>query len=544
MADRTSKIILAKNVKMDRELKNVVNYNTSQMLEMLTDNNHFVAQSNTYSFIRNTGTIQTDFSYSQALQSNYIAFQNYDYSNKWFYAWIEDVIYKGEKNTEIRYKVDSFSTFNQDLNYENCFVVREHVNDDTIGLHTIPENIDTGDTICKDTVAFDDLQGNNYLVAIQTTAVPVTGSYVNTVVPQVDRFSSISVFNKMYSGRDVVLFTSRANLEKFIDRMNKDGVVDQITDMFIVPSCLFDPNTLGEDNAYNSVSADDSEKFYFYHPPYSDTVQVLTKSITKNRDFSGYTPKNNKVYCYPWNYLMVVNNVGGSNIYKYEDFSTSECVFDVIGALSIGGSFKLIPKNYRGVLEDFDESMALAKFPTCSWSSDSYINWITQEATNDISGGVTNIIQGAFSGAATGGGQGAVIGAGITAAGEILGTIDKFDKAKLLPSQVGGANTGDVTWASGNNNFLFRRCHSKVEYLRQADEYFTKFGYKVNRLKTPNITGRAYFNYVEVGASEDACFGSIPEMYADEIIKAFRKGITIWHDDSKIGDYTVSNTIV
>lgn len=69
-------------------------------------------------------------------------------------------------------------------------------------------------------------------------------------------------------------------------------------------------------------------------------------------------------------------------------------------------------------------------------------------------------------------------------------------------------------------------------------------GYKVNRLKTPNVTGRAYFNYVQVASSDDPCYASIPEMYLDEIIKAFRRGITIWHDASKIGDYSVNNAIV
>ena len=182
MANRTSQIILSKNVKMDKELKNVVNYNTTQMLEMLTDSNHFVARDNHYSFIRNTGTIQTDFNYGDVLKSNYIAFQNYDYSNKWFFAWIEDVVYKGDKNTEIKYKVDSFSTFNQDLTYEDCYVIREHVNDDTIGAHTVPENIDVGDIIAKDTSDFTDLAAANYLIAIETNAVPTSGSWSYTNV--------------------------------------------------------------------------------------------------------------------------------------------------------------------------------------------------------------------------------------------------------------------------------------------------------------------------------------------------------------------------
>lgn len=69
-------------------------------------------------------------------------------------------------------------------------------------------------------------------------------------------------------------------------------------------------------------------------------------------------------------------------------------------------------------------------------------------------------------------------------------------------------------------------------------------GYKVNRLKTPNVTGRAFFNFVQVASSDDPCYASIPEMYLDEIIKSFRRGITIWHDASKIGDYSVNNVIV
>ena len=182
MALLNSKIILAKGINVDRELKNVVDYTPTQMLNLMQDSSHFVASNNNYSFIRNTGTIQTEFSYNTVLQSNYMAFQNTDYSSKWFFAWIDDVIYKGDSNTEIRYTVDSFTTFNKDLTYENCFVIREHVNDDTVGAHTVPENIDVGDIIAKDTSDFSDLAAANYLIAIETNAVPTTGSWSYTNV--------------------------------------------------------------------------------------------------------------------------------------------------------------------------------------------------------------------------------------------------------------------------------------------------------------------------------------------------------------------------
>ena len=86
-----SKIILVKNIHLDRQYTNVLDYTEAQMLELCTQN--MIAQANDYSFIRTSRTIMTNFKYSDALKANYIAFQNPDYSNKWFFAWIDDVIY-------------------------------------------------------------------------------------------------------------------------------------------------------------------------------------------------------------------------------------------------------------------------------------------------------------------------------------------------------------------------------------------------------------------------------------------------------------------
>lgn len=142
-----SKIIIAKNIKMDRDYNNVLSYSESNMLSLVQTNQ--VASANNYSFIRkNKNRISTHFTYSQCLQSNYMAFQNTDYSDKWFFAWIDEVIYKNDGATEIVYTVDEWSTWFDYWQKKPCFVVREHVNDDTIGLHTVPENLDVGDLIC------------------------------------------------------------------------------------------------------------------------------------------------------------------------------------------------------------------------------------------------------------------------------------------------------------------------------------------------------------------------------------------------------------
>ena len=84
----------------------------------------------------------------------------------------------------------------------------------------------------------------------------------------------------------------------------------------------------------------------------------------------------------------------------------------------------------------------------------------------------------------------------------------------------------------------------KAEYAKIIDEYFTRFGYKTNLTKVPNINGRTYFNYVQIADSEVIGYGEVPNKYMDEINNIFRRGVTIWHDHSNIGDYTVNNSIV
>ena len=536
-----SKVILSKNIKVDREMKNVLSYSPTQLINLMADNDHLVASDNHCSFIRERGTLQIDIDYSRVLGSNYMAYQNSDYSNKWFFCWIDEVLYKGNNNTEIVFTVDPFETFYSDIDFENAYVIREHVNDDTIGANTVPENIDTGDMIIEDALQVQEFSANLYGVALEVDGMPDDGSHDGDGVL---KFHGATEINKLISGHGIILFRDTGYLADFLHRMNVENAIQFVHNMFIYPSMIFQDNDVVSHEAWTTYK-NQSNHFYWYVPKTSTSVKVVEiRQLTKNHSFTGYTPKNNKCFVYPYNYLLASNNVGGVNIYKYEDFSDSNCNFDVVGCFSVGGSWKLIPKNYKGISANYDESLPLAKYPTCGWATDGYTSWLTQNAANEYASAATNIISGAVTGGATGGGFGALAGAGLSAISEVLGLKDTFDKAKLLPYTGVGSNTGDVNWAMGGNNFVFKKMRPKLEYLRIIDNYFTRVGYKVNRLKTPNITGRRYFNYVQVGSSDDVASGSIPQKYMKEINDAFRKGITIWHDHNSIGNYSVSNTIV
>lgn len=86
------------------------------------------------------------------------------------------------------------------------------------------------------------------------------------------------------------------------------------------------------------------------------------------------------------------------------------------------------------------------------------------------------------------------------------------------------------------------RC--KDEYMKQIDSYFAMFGYKVNEVKIPNITGRVNFNYIQISEADDLGYGNVPSVALKTINDIARRGVTIWHNHANLGNYTVTNTIV
>lgn len=541
-----SQIILAQNINMDKQYTNVLSYSESQMLTLCRENQ--VASANNYSFLRATGTILVEFSYAQCLQANYIAFQNPDYSNKWFFAFIDDVIYKGDRNCELKFTVDAWSTWFDKWQKKTCFINRQHTNNDTIGANTVPENIDVGE-VKQEFITEDSAYGNEYgyWIAVASNWKIKDGSTGFELLDsdKGTQFAGVTVYDNTVFGSQLFLIhitstSDFANLYLLIARSNMDGHVEDIQNIFILPDVAITPSKISS----HTAKMGDDLSFTFYTMNYDLTPEKFNTTINKINSYSDYTPKNKKCFVYPYNYLLVSNNQGSNNIYKYEDFSTTNCVFENQFTIAIGGSGRIVPKNYKGMATNDDEALPLGKYPTCAWSSDAFTNWLTQNSVN-LATSLALTIGGVAGSIATGGATLPVAVAGVTSvAGNIAGTIGQFRQASLLPNISGGQATGDVIWSCNRNLFSFRQMRAKTEYMRIIDDYFTRFGYAVKRLETPNITGRRYWNYVEIGSSEEIGYGDVPSKYMDIINNACRRGVTIWHEHNNIGNYSLSNTIV
>lgn len=559
--EQESKIIIAQGIKLDNDYKNVLSYTQQQMLNLVSSNDHKLAMATNYSFIRQEkNMVQVSFQYSTVCNANYMAFQNKDYNNRWFFAFIRDVQWVNNKTVNIVFDIDVWSTFYSDLNVMKCFVEREHVNNDTIGLHTIPENLSTGDMVCESETYDTSLGADWFYVGIFTDWQPKSGGASTG-----DQYAGVRVYNKCVTGHNLFLFKlaidSRRDpttheldpdyrnthdpdifdLSDFIQITNKDGHIEDLKDMFIVPAGALDVNELTKVDVLRVIGTEGYSKTSQYYA-YSQSFlpETYTMNIPKVHSFSGITIKNNKCYCYPYNYLLVTNNQGNQNIYKYELFSNSNnATFETQLAISIGISGRCVPLNYSGIEINNDESLPLGKYPTCGWTADSFTNWLTQQAVN-LPTKIVGSAGGMLMATAMYGPAGGLV-AGV---GTLIDMIGGFHAENLKSNIEGGGNTGDITYASLNNTFVYKCMRSKLEDIKVIDDFFTRFGYKINETKTPNLTGRTYWNYIKIGGNDRFASGNIQTKFLDTINEIAQKGVTIWHSHDNIGNFDLNNTIV
>ena len=73
--------------------------------------------------------------------------------------------------------------------------------------------------------------------------------------------------------------------------------------------------------------------------------------------------------------------------------------------------------------------------------------------------------------------------------------------------------------------------------MRSLDNYFDKYGYRVNLLKVPNVDTRPLWNYVKT--TEAHVGGNFPKAYRTAIEGMLNRGVTFWHTGAvEIGDYS------
>ena len=499
-------------------------------------------------YMRKDGRLYFEGSYDSYLGYNYCMYKNTNYSSKWFYAFVTDMRYENNNCLSCSLVTDVFQTWMFEKTVNDSFVERSHVatSSDTAGAYTYPEGLETGEYIC-DTISSIPLGSRYYVIGVTKKYTKSGNTY---------SFSPAGgIYNGIYSGKTYYASSNSSGVDAIISTYDANGHGEDIAELFIVPQNLIQygltngtvDSDLGITRLAQSVSIE----------------QVASDTIARPTTINGYTPKNKKLLTYPYIYILVDNNAGNSVTYQYELFNNpSACVLKVIGSLTPGTSMTVLPVAYTnsganandsgGTLSApnmFSNSLTLGKYPICNWSTDVYINWLTQNSVNMqynvLASTLKSGIEGVTSGTTSAGLGGAVVGGLVGTGAGALGSIWENDRARyehqFAPnSSKGNANAGDIVTSSGANKPSVYKMNIKAEYARIIDDYFSMFGYKINRVMSVNTSSRSKWNYIKT--IDVNITGDIPQEDLQKIKSLYNNGFTIWHDTSHFLDYSQTNS--
>lgn len=495
---------------------------------------------------RNRGVIRIQAPMSTLVGASYMRFKNNSFENKWFYAFVTAVEYVNNVTTDIFFEVDVIMTWMGAFSLGQCYVERQHVTNDSIGANIADEGLKCGEYVCEGS-STTALFGSYYVCIYKS----VPESEDDKTQDQTLGFTYSAITQGTYSALEVAYFPltieGAGGIRSVVTALTKDHRENEILMMRLVP-------------------------YYFCDFANGNIVSVPFTVEKPYTSIGGYIPRNNKLYCYPYKYLEVINCEGDALGYKYEYFNTlpdatssGNATFNIKGSADTPEvSIMCIPYYYNGIENSYDLSLTMQNFPTIAWNVDGYKAYIAQRDSTlfgDVTssmyvGALTGAIEGLNYGIA-GGGTGGVIGAlaggatgGITSAinsGKQLLADTKNDMLQgylpaRFPSTVKGTLSTNLLAQTREKNFYFKRMCITKNYASMIDDYFTMYGYAVRNTLTPNMNARPNFTYVKTKGCIVHC--NCPAEDARAIEEMFDNGIRFWKNHNNIGNYNLPNAPV
>ena len=489
---------------------------------------------NDATYQRKDGRLYFDGSFDACLLYNYCMYKNTSFNSKWFYAFVTDLRYESANSCSCQLVTDVWQTWMFDITFKQSIVDRYmplKVND-TIGAFTYPEGLELGDYVSNDANDVSELKTQNLVLGVtlkpSDLSVAVNGVYQN--IPTGCAYYTFPISA-----------TGIGDCQEVLQALTNSTRQDAVTSLFLAPSVLC-----------SSTAEDDYARINNSYTPTTYTETLSTAVVGLN----GYTPKNNKLYTYPYYFIQVTNGAGDSAILKPELWNTSTHQFRVYASLTPGCSIIGVPMDYAGYAIAWEHALPLGKYPQLNYSTDQFTNWQTQNGLNNtiqqVAGGM-NAVSGAFNIASTvtaigaggfgdGAGRDLQMGFNQYSSGilQTLGAMQEKYLASLVPPQFrGNANSGDV-WSSTNEiTFRFNWMSIRYNYAQQIDRFFDMYGYRVAQRMMIQTKTRTYWNYIKT--IEANITGDVPEQDMQRLKDLFNRGFTIWHDTTKFMDYSQTN---
>lgn len=541
-------------------------------------------EKDTYTYVRMNNSIRVMFNAERLYTYDYVMYQNANYGSKWFYAFIVGVNYVNENCTELVLELDVMQTWYFDYTLKQCFVEREHVANDAIGAHLNPEPEMPFNLIAQN--KFSDPDFDDTLAVVQTNSTPHYGGdlpWDPDGIPNGNEPVAGGLYSRVVNGAAYYAFHpfepgqgDEAPFQSFLRDMNKSGSAESVSNVFQFPEEFL--NGAHPDGDGQQGTANDSWKKYRVDVNQNSGWKTKTYSMPNN--LNGYTPRNNKLFTYPYCFVRVEDNAGHHTEWKYELWEPhdGERRYSIMVPLDPDATAFVIPQFYDGENGNYECALTFPCTAKSSWNYSAYQTWSAQNHLANTFNGLLSIgaiavpaakgltaasaalgvgMRSAANIAARGGTPARVgniiaasaqhrygqltdmdkylMGSGVLGGGNLLGNISRQSK---VPDTVKGSASGNSLFGVGAMTYNIKTMVLQAEFAAIVDDFFDMYGYQVDRVKVPNRTGRPYWNYVKC---QNSCHvGNVPSDMMDKINRIYDTGITFWHT-SDVGNYSLNN---
>lgn len=393
---------------------------------------------------------------------NYLAFRNPSNGNKWFFGFIDLLVYINDNTVEIEFTIDPFPTYRGDCSLiDYTYVIRNTVLTDVPRQNLQPDYLPSSAKIDYNVIQEVSIDGYDAVVYFACSA-PELSTLTELVYPEA------SAGGVIVGKRTGIKCASLTN--SILELIQQYG--GTIIGAYMCPNWRQSSGAVDEYLMYRNLGVIGGN-------PYSS----LTGNYRHEKIRSGV-------------YNTVILNTSQSNkAYQLELFTNPEQVhFQVVGLMTPCPSVFIYPLNYKGITHNLAEGVYM-KFPAIPISANAVYTIAQQTMDNWTE--IENFVKGGFSGAVSGamggtmfGGYGAVLGAvggGIMGAlsGGLSGAVQRYHHANLArfaPPTVSGSGEPIVS-VSGSLQIQVLVSRPSLTDLIRIDNYFDYYGYNLDEMR-------------------------------------------------------------
>lgn len=480
-------------------------------------------------------------------QCNYLMYQNADISNKWYFAFIDNVQYNSLNSVIISHTIDVWQTYQFDITYYKNLILRSHVakSADVVGRWLAAEPISVAPEFERKHNIFNNLSWTPQYVLHSTSVFNNTtkkyeykgngtgatlsaeyGIFVNndddvqTVVKNYGKLSAAEALKSNdddeYSNWISDLLTGQT-IDKAVKLISTTSISqlqdhrNELIGLYAIPAWVHDGTNK---YATNNIKKKDV------------TVALPTETLA-----CGYTPRNKKMLSSLCKAYLFYNENGFKLPLKPELFISDTPTFTVKSTELSTNSFLLQIDSYADYTAKtnkisyrcenrlgYDANTGLDKVLNTLTSAVGVVNAVGSVASQTFAGNVGGAVQGAV--------------------GAVQQSINMIDA--LGQRGVNTGASGDIMSITEKRAMpVFADVSPTEAQCRYIDDYLDVYGYAINEIGkiSSYMKNRSNWNYIQVANCNIKV--SAPNDDINKLKQMFENGVTIWHN--QFGDYDQNN---